>query len=774
MKLSLRIPLVLVALVALPLIALGYFAVDRGRSALEDREHARSEALTALKQGAIEDWLDDAVHQLQVFVSSPNNLVLLEETADGVVSKQAQSLSELMALVAGPPSPLLSAILIRASDGEVLVATEERQVGTFRDQDRHYIDGLQGPTVQGVYYSLRTRAPTLTAAVPVVSQNGDVIAVLAANLNLDRLSEILSRDQRMGETNETYLVDTSGFVVTQLRPSSAAPLTSVITTEGVTACLEGKGSYSGTYRDYRGVSVVGYSTWVPVLNVCMISEVDESEAVREADQLGKAVAFVGSGIALLSILIGLVFARSLVGPLERLRERAVRMSSGEEDVPLAAESNDEIGELAREFNLMAVAVAQRQAAMESLNRELEGARTTAEEANSAKSEFLSRMSHELRTPLNVVLGFAQVMKLDPLPPEHENATGHILASGRHLLNLIDEVLDLARIETNRLQLSMEPISVAVAITDATSLVQQLAQTRQITINAEPSSQDQYVIADRQRLRQVLLNLLSNAIKYNREGGQVTLSFALADAERCRISVTDTGPGIPLEKFDRIFDPFDRLGAERNGEIEGTGLGLALSKSLVEAMGGEVSVESSEGIGSTFSVELGLSPAQMEIEPRVDGADRTHASQLEDARAFVVLYIEDNLANVHLVEALIARRPNTQLLTAIQGSVGLDLAAERSPDLVILDLHLPDMSGETVLAKLRANPVTANIPIVIASADATEDTVQRLHDSGVTAFLTKPFDIKEFMAVIHRVSRLSRTFEPDLRSTKTHTEMYETS
>ena len=377
----------------------------------------------------------------------------------------------------------------------------------------------------------------------------------------------------------------------------------------------------------------------------------------------------------------------------------------------------------------------------------------AERASRAKSEFLSRMSHELRTPLNSVLGFAQLLDMDDLSEQQEQAVGHILRAGRHLLNLIDEVLDIARIEAGRLDLSVEPVLVLDVLGDAVDLARPLAEHRDVVLEVDTSAclAETYALADRQRFLQVLLNLLSNATKYSHRSDRVLVAVARTDDGRVRISVTDTGPGIRAEDFDRVFEPFDRLGAERSG-VEGTGVGLTLSKQLVERMGGEIVVESTVDVGSNFSVLLPLAPAPAGY----DGFAPVDRETPTLHGAMRILHVEDNLANLALVEQILARHQEIELIAATMGGVALELARRHKPDVILLDLHLPDMSGIDVLGRLRADPSTTSIPVVVVSADATPDRMARLDTTSVAAYLTKPIDVRELLRVIESVAPVRRT------------------
>jgi PAS domain S-box-containing protein len=383
-------------------------------------------------------------------------------------------------------------------------------------------------------------------------------------------------------------------------------------------------------------------------------------------------------------------------------------------------------------------------ALQETNAELESAKFVAEKANLAKSDFLSSMSHELRSPLNAILGFAQLMELgSPLPTPTQKANiDQILKAGWYLLELINEILDLALIESGKLSLSLEPMSLVDVMLECQAMIEPQAQKSGIRMSFPKFEIPYFVNADRTRVKQVLINLLSNAIKYNRARGAVEVTCSACTAKRIRISVQDTGEGLSPEKLPQLFQPFNRLGQEASAE-EGTGIGLVVSKQLVESMGGEIGVESTVGVGSVFWIELNLAA---EPQPAVGAAEPLAPIQARVQHGVALrtlLYVEDNLANMQLVEQLIARRPDMRLLSAVDGARGIALARTHQPEVILMDINLPGMSGIQALKILREDPVTAHIPVLAISANAMPHDINKGLKAGFLRYLTKPIKINEF-------------------------------
>jgi CheY-like chemotaxis protein/two-component sensor histidine kinase len=361
------------------------------------------------------------------------------------------------------------------------------------------------------------------------------------------------------------------------------------------------------------------------------------------------------------------------------------------------------------------------------------------------------MSHELRTPMNSILGFAQLMDMGELIPSQKKGVSQIMKSGKHLLGLINEVLDMAKIETGRLTVSTEPVEVFSIILETIDIVHQLAEKNQIKLETDASTTKQlFVKTDCQRLKQVLLNLINNAVKYNQKGGSVNVGCTIKKSEginedTIRISVTDTGKGIAKEYLQKLFTPFERIGAERT-ETEGTGLGLAISQKLIKAMGGKIGVESEVGKGSTFWIEL------PHAESLMNNYDQTNEIRIPESKikygSGTILYIEDNLSNVQLVEQILeTHRPAIRLITTMHGRNAVQFAIDYLPDLILLDLNLPDIHGCEVIKLLQTDPKTAELPVIIISADAMTNQIKQLKEAGAKDFLIKPIDIVQFLKTV---------------------------
>jgi signal transduction histidine kinase/CheY-like chemotaxis protein len=453
------------------------------------------------------------------------------------------------------------------------------------------------------------------------------------------------------------------------------------------------------------------------------------------------VTFAGLALGVIAGVIGVaLFTWGISGRVVAAAANADRLGEGQDLVP-GPTAGDELGRLSK-------SLARAQELLASRTAELTAARDEALTATHAKTAFLSSTSHELRTPLNAVLGFTQLLQLSDLAEEDQDSVERILSAGRHLLALINELIDIARIESGEFSLSVEPVLVPPLVEETCRLMTPLAAQRGITVRQHCDHPGLAVRADRQRLSQILVNLASNAVKYSQKGGSLTITCQPDGPHRATVMVTDTGPGIAPDDLDRIFIPFERLGAAQTA-IEGTGIGLPLAKAFAEAMSGQVAASSVVGKGSTFTITLPRAADMIEIPAQPgSGAARQLPGALDGRKAVIrVLYIEDNPANIEVVSRFLRSRPGVRLQSVMSGQTGLETVIRELPDLLLLDLHLPDLSGDEVLRQMHELPVTAGIPVVILSAEAAPAVIRDMRSRGVIDYLTKPLDLAELGRVI---------------------------
>jgi signal transduction histidine kinase len=695
---SLRLGLVATLVALLPLVLLARLTTARAQDAVRDEVGVRLRVTTALAASLLAEQLAGFVTLLEAEARRPR---LVRAVAAGGPARldHPEITRELTALLASRDGIAASGLL--DLDGVLLSSPVAPELVGDDFSGRDYYKGLvaKGDTyVSEAFVSAQADHPfvvTIATYVRAPSPGGKTpgrpLAVIVLGVQLDAVQPLADRAAARQGVN-LWVTDQRGMLLAApggrpagLKPVGGEPI-------GRAAAL--RDGQVGDL-DLGGTAVSVVHRRVDPLGWTVFAAIPHAEAYRGVDA-------VRTTMLAIAIPLGVIVC-SGIALLVRLQRRQWRVEE-----------------------------------------ELLVARDQARDASRLKTEFLSRISHELRTPLNAILGFGQLLQLDDLTDEQRESVDQMVRGGRHLLGLINEVLDISRIETGSLALSLETVDLHEVVTETADLIRPLAAEREIGIHPPSREECPWTVhADRQRLKQVLLNLGSNAVKYNRHGGDIYLACRATSERRVAIVVRDTGPGIPTDKMERLFMPFDRLGAEQS-EVQGTGLGLALSKGLMEAMGGTLGAHSVEGEGTTFTLELALAEDQPDPGERLPAAP---AVEQDAAGGQVVLYVEDNPSNLRLVERILGQRRGVRLLAAPRGEIVQDLVQRHRPDLILLDLHLPGIDGEEVLRRLQADPRTATVPVVMVSADVTPGQKERLLAAGAVEYLGKPLDVSRFLEVV---------------------------
>jgi signal transduction histidine kinase/CheY-like chemotaxis protein len=727
----------LVVACVLPAAAVSAFLIDRSF----ERERAGIEAETVALARALMQTVDRQLRgiqsALQVLATSPH-------LAAGDLARFRDQ-----AIAALPSIAVNNIVLIRPTGGQLMNTLRPfgSPLPTQTNQDelaRLFATGA--PAISNLFVGGLTGRPTIVAEVPVFS-NGAVAFALTAGLMPEQFGELL-RQQSVPADWVVAIFDRTGTIVARThRPDE------FVGRRGSPALLQRMAEVAegtvenGTTIDgiavFSGFSRSAFSGWTVAIGV------PTAALVRDARQ----ALFVNAAVAMVLLAFGALLARYLGTRIARsihaLTGPAMAIGT-QTPVSLPPARIEEVHELGQALLKASQIIAERarerdQAA--SAERAMMVAKQAAEAANHAKSEFLALMSHELRTPMNGVLGFAQLLDSDyfgALGPKQKEFVAEILASGNHLLELINDILDLSKIEIGKLSVSMERVEIVPLIKSVIAMLAHAAEKASISLDAGDFGLGMpHVMADRVRLAQALLNLGSNAIKYNRPGGRVTFSCERLADERVRICVSDTGIGIAEERQAELFQPFNRLGAEHRA-IEGTGIGLALTRRLVELMGGQIGFSSVAGSGSRFWIDIPIYVAAAHGEHLAPQAIDT---DLVRTSGFSALYIEDNPSNRALVRSIFSTLDHVRLLEASDGTTGLEMARQHRPDLIILDINLPDLNGFAVLQRLKRHADLAAIPVLALSANAMPRDIKRGIEAGFFRYLTKPLAVNTFLEAI---------------------------
>jgi signal transduction histidine kinase len=696
--------------------SVAYVQIQSERDA---RHQARSDAAFAARGAAKQLGADVGLLQATVnqLAANPSIVGALVHPTGCVLSFGGPNDMAGHLDVLGPGGAALCSSRTRGSDGRLRGYGGQSWVGV----------ALRSPIFRAPLVDTVTGAPSIVFAAPA---SGKV--VIAGFIDLRSVASSLEAIYG-GAGHPEFLVLAAGSRTVVAR--SIQPRRWIGASVAGTAFANGSGrteraDLDGTRRIYATANVPG-THWQ-----LLVGE-DVGQALAAGTRLrNRELAVVLSSLALV-LLATLLIYRRVVGPMKRLSDGVKTTARDGRFTPVRVSGPAEVTGLASQINALLASVNAQEA--------VRLAKEEAQRANEAKNRFLSHLSHELRTPLAAIMGFAELVQRRGGSDDQREWAGHIVQGGHHLLALVNELLEISRIDAGKMTFAIERVEIGPTVDAVLSLAAPLAAERGVRLErGAGGARDRAVLADPLRLKQILLNLVSNAIKYNRESGSVTVSIDDAEQGMVRVAVADTGQGMAPDTLDKLYHPFERLGAEL-GPIEGSGLGLVVTKGLVEAMHGRLHVESEVGAGTTFAVEL----------PAADAADQptelTPALTPNHSTVGRILYIEDNRTNLQIVDSILADlRPGLALQTAMEGATGAALAEKRPPDLLLLDLNLPDMPGEDVLLRLRAHASTANVPILILSADSTSQNVTRLLGTGADAYLTKPLDVPRFLETIDQL------------------------
>ena len=601
----------------------------------------------------------------------------------------------------------------------------------------------------GIYFSPVTRNPSGIPVIYLARRMADGNTAIG-EVGLDYFIE-LQQAVAFGEKGHAVIVDQSGHVIAHPKADWMREVRDLSKVSVVQKMMNGESGVTHFYSPAMAADMVAGFSVVDGPGWGVMVPQPQSEVFQHAEEISKAaltIAFFGLfGAAFLSWWIAGILSR----PMQLLVDAAQGVARGDlsSKVGLSGRLRPlEMRKLEHSFNQMVDELGRKNTVLVNLAHE-------AVISTNHKSAFIASMNHELRTPMNAILGFAQMLELnqqEPLGDSQKAAVEHILRNGNHLLELIDQMMDLNKIEAGTLPLNMEDIPARDVIKESMYLIQARANHEEVEVVDESVGETLPLLwTDSTRLIQVLLNLLSNAVKYNRKGGRVTLSCERRDNEMLRISVSDNGLGIASEHQDKLFTPFERLGHEL-GQIDGTGIGLSIAQQIVEKLDGEIGFESEQDVGSRFWVNIPISARQIALEP----GDETDEPSVETApvstadRSRTLLYIEDNPDNLHLVEAIISQYRNLHLLSAPNALIGYDISTSKKPDLILMDINLPGMNGLQALKRLRDTPETRNIPVIAVTSNSMPQDIEAGLRAGFDAYLTKPIQVSELMKSVEKL------------------------